>query len=190
MAPTAGQGDPCRPGLRSGALAGLTSPVVGAFLSMALVAWAVADLGRAPTRQVSTELVAGDVNLGKHRGAPATFPWPRLFPLWLWGSRRGTSRFARCWRSPGVVSSQAGHGWSGPICRASSIAIFLLRTPVGDNDTRLAAYVGVPLAICYLPEAAHRLMVGPGGRLPQVGSDRSPCCHGGEHGRLALGTSI
>jgi hypothetical protein len=46
-----------------------------------------------------------------------------------------------------------------------STAVFVVHTPVGDNDTRLAAYVGVPLAICYLPEAARRLAVGPGGRL-------------------------
>jgi hypothetical protein len=47
---------------------------------------------------------------------------------------------------------------------AVSIALFVVKNPVGDNDTRLAAYIGVPLALCYLPGLARRMSAGRGGR--------------------------
>jgi hypothetical protein len=34
---------------------------------------------------------------------------------------------------------------------ATSVALFVVPTQMGDNDVRLAAYIGMPLIICYLP---------------------------------------
>jgi hypothetical protein len=146
-----------------GALAGLTSPVVGAFLSMALVAWALSGAGRAPARQVVTELLAGAFTFATTAALPLLFPGPGYFPFGF-GDLVVTLAICGLLAWPVVVSSRPVRV-GAVLYAAVSVGVFLLRTPVGDNDTRLAAYVGVPLAICYLPEAARRLAVGPGGQL-------------------------
>ena len=150
-------------GFAMGALAGLTSPVVGAFLSMALVAWALSDVGRAPARQLVTELLAGAFTFASTAALPLIFPGPGYFPFGF-GDLVVTVAICGLLAWPLVVSSRAVRV-GAVLYAAVSVGVFLLRTPVGDNVTRLAAYVGVPLAICYLPEAAHRLALGPGGPL-------------------------
>jgi hypothetical protein len=150
-------------GLALGPLAGLSSPVVGAFLSMALVAWALADLGRVPARQLGTELVAVAFVFAFTAALPLVFPGPGYFPFGF-GDLVVTLAICGLLACPLVVSSRPVR-LAAALYAVVSIAVFVLRTPVGDNDTRLAAYVGVPLAVCYLPEAARRLALGPGGRL-------------------------
>jgi hypothetical protein len=150
-------------GLAMGALSGLASPVVGAFLGMALVAWALSDLGRAPARQLGTELLAGVFTLVCTAALPLLFPGPGYFPFGF-GDLVVTVAICGLLACPLVVSSRAVRV-GAVVYAAASVGVFALRTPVGDNDTRLAAYIGVPLAICYLPEAAHHLALGPGGRL-------------------------
>jgi hypothetical protein len=171
-------------GYALGALAGLTSPVVGAFLGLAFVAWALSDrpgrsglgrsgagrsglgrsgLGRAPNRQLATVLLAAAFSFAGTAALPLLFPGPGYFPFGF-GDLLVTLAICGLLAWPPFVSS-------GPVRVAAvlygavSIGIFLVRTPVGDNDTRLAAYVGVPLAICYLPGAARRLAIGRGGSL-------------------------
>ena len=46
-------------GALMGAMAAVTTPIAGVFLSLSLVAWGAADLGRAPRRQVVGRLAAG-----------------------------------------------------------------------------------------------------------------------------------
>ena len=150
-------------GFALGALAGLTSPVAGAFLGMALVAWALSDLGRAPTRQLGTGLLAGAFTFASTAALPLLFPGPGYFPFGF-GDLVITLAICGVLACPPVVSSRPVRA-GAVLYAAVSVGIFLVRTPAGDNDTRLAAYVGVPLAICYLPGAARRLAVGPGGRL-------------------------
>ncbi len=147
-------------GLALGALAGLTSPVVGAFLGLALVAWFLSNLGRAPTRQSNTELVAATFTFAGTAALPLLFPGPGYFPFGF-GDLVVTLAICALLACPPVVSSRPVRV-GAVLYAAVSIGIFLVRTPVGDNDTRLAAYIGVPLAICYLPGVAHRLALGPG----------------------------
>ena len=128
-----------------------------------------------PTRLSNTELLAATCTFAGTAALPAAFPWPWLFPLWLRGPR-GNPRDLRAAGLPARRELEAGKGWRGPICSRQHRALFLLRTPVGDNDTRLAAYIGVPLVICYLPGAAHRLALGPGsGRVGAGGGGRRRC---------------
>ncbi len=150
-------------GFALGALAGLTSPVVGAFLGLALVAWFLSDLGQAPTRQSNAELLAATFTFAGTAALPLLFPGPGYFPFGF-GDLVVTLAICGLLACPPVVSSRPVR-FGAVLYAAVSIGIFVLRTPVGDNDTRLAAYIGVPLAICYLPGAAHRLAVGPGGRM-------------------------
>ena len=150
-------------GFAMGALSGLSSPVVGAFLSMALVAWALSGLGRVPARQLGTEVLAGVFTLASTAALPLIFPGPGYFPFGF-GDLVVTVAICGLLAWPLLVTSRAVR--VGAVLYAVvSVAMFVVRTPVGDNDTRLAAYVGVPLALCYLPEAARRLALGPGGRL-------------------------
>ncbi|HXR22480.1 MAG TPA: hypothetical protein VN786_07995, partial [Acidimicrobiales bacterium] len=92
-------------------------------------------------------------------------PGPGYFPFGF-GDLVVTLAICGLLASPPVVGSRPVRV-GAVLYAAVSIGIFLLRTPVGDNDTRLAAYIGVPLAICYLPGAAHRLALGlgPGRRM-------------------------
>ena len=125
------------------------------------------DLGRAPTRQSNTELLATTFTFAGTAALPLLFPGPGYFPFGF-GDLVVTLAICALMACPPVVSSRPVRV-GAVLYAAVSIGIFLVRTPVGDNDTRLAAYIGVPLAICYLPGAAHRLALGPepGGRMPR-----------------------
>jgi hypothetical protein len=136
-------------GLVLGVAAALTSPVVGAFLAMVLLAWGVADVGRAARRSVLVELVAAVLVFVSTAALPLLFPAPGYFPFGLGDLivvlvicallAGPTLRVTRPVRVAAVVYG------------AVSVALFVSRTPVGDNDARLAAYIGVPLVLCYLP---------------------------------------
>jgi len=159
-------------GFALGALAGLTSPVVGAFLSLALGAWFLADLGRASARQLNAELLAATFTFAGTAALPLLFPGPGYFPFGF-GDLVVTLAICGLLACPPVVASRPIR--AGAFLYASvSIGLFVLRTPVGDNDIRLAAYIGVPLVICYLPGTVHRLAVRPDGRLRRWGATVGP----------------
>jgi hypothetical protein len=164
-------------GLGLGLLAGLSSPVVGAFLAMALLAWGLADFGRAPLRAVVVEVLAAALVFVATAAAPLLFPGPGYFPF---GVADLIVVLAICalLASPLVRAARAVR-FAAVIYAAVSIGLFAIRTQMGDNDVRLAAYIGVPLVICYLPAAISRLR---GGGRASLGRDlRRPrvaaaCC--------------
>ena len=134
-------------GLVLGVLAALASPVVGAFLALALVAWGVADIGRVAPRTVAVELLAGALVFVSAAALPLVFPGPGYFPfgfgdlvviLVICGLLAGPPlRAARPVRVAAVLYGVV------------SIGLFASPTQMGDNDARFAAYIGVPLVICY-----------------------------------------
>ena len=138
-----------------GALAGLTSPVVGAFLAMALLAWALADLGRAPAPAVLLELVAAAGVFVAAAAGPLLFPGPGYFPF---GFGDLLVVLVICALLAGPLLQAARPVRAGAVIYGVvSIGLFAFRTQMGDNDARLAAYIGVPLVICYLPRLVARL---------------------------------
>ncbi len=56
----------------------------------------------------------------------------------------------------------------------ASVALFVVPTPMGDNDARLGAYIGVPLVLCYLPRLTWRRRgrTGAGSPAPVTSSRR------------------
>lgn len=155
-------------GLVLGALAGLTSPVVGSFLTLALVAWGLADLGRVAPRQVFVEMSAVAVVLASTAALPLVFPGPGYFPFGF-GDLVVVLAICALLASPAMQVPRPVR--AGAILYAAvSAGLFVFQTPLGDNDTRLAAYVGVPLAVCYLPRLARRLGLGQTGRLRSLGA--------------------
>jgi hypothetical protein len=142
-------------GMTLGVLAALTSPVVGSFLALALVAWGLADVGRVPRRVVAVELLAGLLVLASTAALPLIFPGPGYFPF---GFSDLVVVLVICallasplLRAPRPVRAGA------LLYGAVSIGVFAFPNQMGDNDARLAAYIGVPLVICYLPGLIERL---------------------------------
>jgi hypothetical protein len=136
-------------GLVLGVGAALVSPVAGAFLAMALVAWGIADIGRAATRSVMVELVAGVVVLLSTAALPLLFPAPGYFPF-EFGDLVVVLAICALLASPPLRVSRPVRV-AAVLYGAVSIFLFVTPTPVGGNDARLAAYIGVPLVVCYLP---------------------------------------
>ena len=159
-------------GLGLGALAGLASPVVGAFLTLALAAWALADVGRAATRQILVEMSGAVVALVSTVALVADFSRPWLFSFCFWRPRGGLDDL----RGTGLpcLASTSRVRAGAVLYAAASVGLFVLRTPVGDNDTRFAAYIGVPLVVCYLPRLAARTPLSRRGRLTSWGAMTVP----------------
>jgi hypothetical protein len=142
-------------GLLLGVMAGLTSPVVGSFLAMALVAWGLAGLGRVRLRSVAVELLSGVLVFVATAAAPLLFPGPGYFPF---GFGDLVVVLFICGLLAGPLLQAARPVRAGAVLYAAvSIGLFAFRTQMGDNDARLAAYIGVPLVICYLPRLIDRL---------------------------------
>ena len=146
---------PLAGGLALGVLAALTSPVVGSFLAIALLAWALADIGRVAQRTVAVELLAGTLVLVSTGVFPVIFPGPGYFPF-------GFADLLVVLAISGLLASpllgacrpvRAGAALYGAV----SLGLFAFPNQIGDNDARLAAYIGVPLVICYLPRLVNRL---------------------------------
>jgi hypothetical protein len=142
-------------GLTLGVLAALTSPVVGAFLAMVLLAWGLADVGRAPRRTVAVELLAGGLVFVSTAALPLVFPGPGYFPFGL-GDLLVVLAICGLLASP-LLRAARPVRVAAVVYAAVSIELFTSRTQMGDNDARLAAYIGVPLVICYLPRLIERL---------------------------------
>ena len=136
-------------GLVLGVVAALTSPVVGAFLAMVLLAWGVADIGRAARRTVAMELLAGVLVFVSTAALPLLFPGPGYFPFAL-PDLIVVLAICALLASPPLQATRPVRV-AAALYGAVSIALFLTPTQVGDNDARLAAYIGVPLVLCYLP---------------------------------------
>lgn len=136
-------------GLALGVLAALTSPVVGSFLAMALVACGLADIGRVARRTVAVELLAGTLVLLSTALFPIIFPGPGYFPFGF-GDLVAVLAICALLASPLLGASRPVRTGAA-VYGAVSLGLFAAPNPVGGNDTRLAAYIGVPLVICYLP---------------------------------------
>jgi hypothetical protein len=119
--------------------ASLASPLAGAFLLMAAVAWCL-DIGVRRAAPLAT--AAAGIGLASLIGGGGFFPFPRralaivlLFVLggWLLVPVRSAALRA------GIL-----------LYGLSSIAVFLIHSPVGGNMGRLGALVGGPLAVAVL----------------------------------------
>lgn len=129
---------------------GLTSPVAGFFLALALGAWSAASLATArrlnravmTTGVVALAAVAGTVALPLLFPAPGRFPFPAsdlvvVLPI--------------CALLGGVVIDvPTPLRWAAGAYAAASVALFVVPNQMGDNDARFAAYIGVPLVLYYL----------------------------------------
>jgi hypothetical protein len=146
---------PLAGGLALGALAALTSPVIGSFLAIALLGWALADIGRVDQRTVAVELLAATLVLVSTVVFPVIFPGPGYFPF---GLADLLVVLAVCGLLAGPLLGACRPVRAGAILYgAVSLGLFAFPNQIGDNDARLAAYIGVPLVICYLPRLVNRL---------------------------------
>jgi hypothetical protein len=138
-------------GLLLGVLAGLTSPVAGSFLALALVAMAAADLRRSG-RRACGEIAAAILVMTSTAACPLLFPGPGYFPFFS-GDLIMVLVICAVVASPVLPTSEAVRA-GALLYGAVSIALFIVPTQMGDNDMRLAAYIGVPLVLYYLPRSA------------------------------------
>jgi hypothetical protein len=151
-------------GMLLGVLAGLTTPIAGAFLSLCLVAWAASDLYRAAcgpgatertwtaARRGSGKVLAGATVLVAAGALPVIFPGPGYFPFEV-GDLIVVVAISAFPLYPPLRVPRAVR--AGALLYAlASVALFFVPTQMGGNDARFAAYVGVPLIFCYLPGAA------------------------------------
>jgi hypothetical protein len=147
-------------GLVLGVLAALTTPIAGSFLALALLAMAVADLGRrarpdflaGPAFLASPaflEIGAAAVVMASTAALPVLFPGAGYFPFPV-GDLVAILALCAVMASP-VLATPRAVRVGAVLYAATSIALFVVPTQMGDNDQRLAAYIGVPLLLCYLP---------------------------------------
>jgi len=142
-------------GLVLAILAALTSPVVGAFLALTFVAWGLGEVGRTTGKTVGVLLFASGVTIVSSAALPLVFPGAGYFPF-------GFTDFLVVLVICGLLASpllQASRPVrvAALIYGAVSTALFFIPTQMGDNDIRFAAYIGVPLVICYLPRLVESL---------------------------------
>ncbi len=119
--------------------ASLASPLAGAFLLMAAVAWCL-DIGVRRAAPLATA-VAG-IAMASLIGGGGFFPFPRRALLTvLVFVLGGMLLVPRRWSA-----LRAGIALYG----VSSVVVFLIHSPVGGNMNRLGALVGGPLAVAVL----------------------------------------
>ncbi len=135
-------------GLGLGVLAGLTTPIAGAFLALALFAMAITDFGRSP-RRAFLEIGAAPVVMASSAALPLLFPGAGYFPF-PYGDLVSVLAISAVIASP-VLATPPVLRVGALLYGATSVALFVVPTQMGDNDGRLAAYIGMPLVICYLP---------------------------------------
>ena len=138
-------------GLGLGVLASLTTPVVGSFLALALFAMAVTSARRS-VRQAAWEIAAALVFMVSTAALPVLFPGAGYFPF-PYGDLVAVLAISAIIASP-VLSTPPVLRLGAVLYGVTSVALFLVPTQMGDNDVRLAAYIGMPLVICYLPRLA------------------------------------
>jgi hypothetical protein len=136
-------------------MAALTSPVVGAFLALTFVAWGLAEVGRSGGKSLGVFLIASVVTIVSTAALPLIFPGAGSFPF---GFADFLVVLAICalLASPLLQASRPVR-LAALIYGAASTILFFFPTQMGDNDIRFAAYIGVPLIICYLPRLVESL---------------------------------
>jgi hypothetical protein len=152
-------------GLVLGIMAGLTTPIAGAFLALALVAWGVADFGRGLRRRAGEEALAGAVILASTAALPLAFAAPGyfFFPV---GDLVVVLAISALLASP-LLGAPHAVRVGAVLYGAVSVALFAVPTQVGDNDVRFAAYIGIPLVLFYL--GTSRLRNVPAPKWAQIG---------------------
>ncbi len=153
-------------GLGLGVLAALTTPVVGSFLSLALFTMAVTGLSRS-SRRAWWEIGAASIVMVSTAALPVLFPGAGYFPF-PYGDLVAVLAISAVIASP-LLGTPTVLRMGALLYGATSVALFLVPTQMGDNDVRLAAYIGMPVVICYLP----RLRL-PRGRSSPRRSSRGP----------------
>ena len=140
-------------GLVLAVLSGLTSPVAGSFLALVLVAYGLAGARRHRSRpEVATRLGAGLLALGSSAVLPLAFPGPGYFPF----SFSEAAAVVLVAGAFAVLPAASEVRTAGALYGVVTVALFAVHTQMGDNDARLAAYIGVPLSLCYLARWAKR----------------------------------
>jgi hypothetical protein len=135
-------------GLGLGVLAALTTPVAGSVLALALFATAVSHFRRS-ARRAWSEIGAAAVVMASTAALPVLFPGAGYFPF-PFGDLVAILAICAVIASP-ILATPPVLRVGAALYAATSIALFAVPTQMGDNDERLAAYIGVPLLICYLP---------------------------------------
>ncbi len=135
-------------GVVLGALAALVSPVVGAFLALVLVAWGFSCAGRSTPGPAIALLSAGALTLVSTAALPIAFPGAGYFPF-NFGDLLVILAICALLASPLLQAARPVRA-SAVLYGAVSVGLFVFPTQMGGNDARLAAYIGVPLVICYL----------------------------------------
>lgn len=135
-------------GLGLGVMTGLTTPVAGSFLALVLCAVAVADRGRS-ARQASVEIGAAVLVMANAAALPLLFPGPGYFPF-PYGDLVAVLCVCGLLASP-LLATPRPVRVAAFLYAVVSVALFVVPNPMGDNDARLGAYIGVPLVLCYLP---------------------------------------
>lgn len=162
----------------SGVLAALSTPIAGAFLCLALVGWGLASVldscpgpGRAslaklkrPSGPALLRMAGGAALLAVAAALPLLFPSPGYFPF-EFSDAIVVLAIAALLAAPGLGTPVTVRLCAG-IYAVATIAVFLVPTQMGDNDARMAAYIGVPLALCYIP-SWHQRLIGAARALPR-----------------------
>ncbi|HTW10336.1 MAG TPA: hypothetical protein VME46_22725 [Acidimicrobiales bacterium] len=146
-------------GIGLGLLAGLTSPVAGIFVALSLGAWGLSiatDAERALFDRQGLALIAlAFAVVAATIALPLLFAAPGFFPF-LSGDLVAVLGICTALAGPWLRAARPIR-FAAVLYALASVVFFFVPTTMGDNDTRFAAYVGVPLVIYYLPGALQRL---------------------------------
>jgi len=107
---------------------------------------------RRSVRQAAWEIAAALVFMVSTAALPVLFPGAGYFPF-PYGDLVAVLAISAIIASP-VLSTPPVLRLGAVLYGVTSVALFLVPTQMGDNDVRLAAYIGMPLVICYLPRLA------------------------------------
>jgi hypothetical protein len=127
-------------------MTGVTTPVVGAFLCLALGAMAAAGLARS-ARRVAPVITTAAVVLAGTAALPVLFPGAGYFPFQV-GDLVAVLAVCALLTAPALAAPAAVRVGAG-LYGAVSLGLFFWATQMGGNDARLAAYIGVPLVMGY-----------------------------------------
>ena len=126
----------------------LASPVAGAFLALAWVATAVADLVR-PRRSLMAPMVCSALALAPIAVTALLFPEGGTFPF------RWTSLLvvlAACALALALVPrSHRAVRVGAALYAGAAVATFVLATPLGANLARLGMYLAAPILVAVVP---------------------------------------
>lgn len=133
-----------------GMAAGLTSPVVGSFLALTLGAWAVSGISATlpPDRAVVVPGAAALATFSATAVLPLLFAAPGYFPFI--GGDLAIILAVCAFLALQFTNAPRPIRATAVIYALVSTALFLTPNQMGDNGTRFAAYIGVPLVLYYL----------------------------------------